>query len=183
MNEYIFILKNEKTGSYKKSIYSIIGLNFIFLIYLAISFDNYKTRITAILSIGFIIVSFLIKYFLGKRDKKFSAVFTSLGFIILVYFKLNMWWQAAAMSCILLFYFYSIRNLRVYISKKDILYPSFPSKRIKWESINNLLLKDNLLTIDFKNNKLIQSEVIANKKDGEADEIEFNDFCKRQINK
>jgi hypothetical protein len=43
------------------------------------------------------------------------------------------------------------------------------------------MIKDGLLTIDFKNNRIIQQQ-IANISSG-IDEKEFNDFCRQQLNK
>ena len=34
----------------------------------------------------------------------------------------------------------------------------FPFKYFSWEEVNNIILRDNMLTIDFKNNKIIQRE-------------------------
>ncbi|HKG67554.1 MAG TPA: hypothetical protein VKA92_01705, partial [Segetibacter sp.] len=48
-----------------------------------------------------------------------------------------------------------------------------------WNEINNALIKDGLITIDLKNNKLFQKEI-----DGHVSadiEKEFNDFCKQHI--
>ena len=46
-----------------------------------------------------------------------------------------------------------------------------------WTEINNLVLKDHLLTIDFKNNKLLQ--LTTDPRDTEIDEAAFNRFCSR----
>ncbi len=183
MNNFIFILKNEKIASYKKSILAIIGLNLIFFIYLAFATENYRIRNAAFFAIGFIFLSFAIRLFFLKKNKEFSAVFSSLGFISFIYLSLHLWWQAIAMAIILLFYFYSIRLLQVIVSIKGIRYPSFPTKKIEWSSLNNLLLKDQILTIDFKNNKLIQTYIDAEQKDVSVNEKEFNDFCRQQLDK
>ncbi len=183
MNNFKFNLKNEKIASYKKSILAIIGLNLIFFTYLTFAAENYRIRNAAIIAIGFIILSFVIKSIYHKKNIEFSAVFSSLGFIAFIYFSLHLWWQAIAMIVIVLFYFYSIRPLQVRVSINGIQYPSFPTKKIEWVSLNNLLLKDQLLTIDFKNNKLIQSEIDSEQKDVSINEKEFNDFCRQQLNK
>ena len=44
-----------------------------------------------------------------------------------------------------------------------------------WTEINNLILKDNLLTIDFKNNRLLQ--LTTDPGENEIDEASFNRFC------
>lgn len=65
--------------------------------------------------------------------------------------------------------------------KEEIVFNSFPQKKYLWEDVANAILKDNILTIDLKNNKLIQKEIDA--EISEADEKDFNEFCKKQLNK
>ena len=48
-----------------------------------------------------------------------------------------------------------------------------------WTEINNLILKDNVLTIDFKNNRLLQLTTEPGK--SEIDESSFNRFCSRYL--
>ena len=52
------------------------------------------------------------------------------------------------------------------------------SSEHEWQQFNNIILKDNLLTLDFKNNKVLQLEV-----DQKViiDEKTFNDFCAGKI--
>ena len=46
---------------------------------------------------------------------------------------------------------------------------------------NNVIIRDGLLTLDFKNNKLIQVLVGKDRTDHNIDEKEFNDFCSKQL--
>jgi hypothetical protein len=61
----------------------------------------------------------------------------------------------------------------------EIATNSFPRKTFLWNAIKNVVLKDGLLTIDFKNNTLIQKEV--NETVSKEVETEFNAFCKEQL--
>lgn len=64
-------------------------------------------------------------------------------------------------------------------SEESIVFNSFPKKRYSWNELLNVVLKDNLLTVDFKNNKIIQKEI-----DEEVSshvELEFNEFCKGRL--
>lgn len=45
----------------------------------------------------------------------------------------------------------------------------------EWIEFNNIILKDNLLTLDFKNNKLLQLSI--NESESSVDEYSFNTFC------
>jgi hypothetical protein len=53
-------------------------------------------------------------------------------------------------------------------------------KKWPWASLESVILKDGLLTLDFRNNKLIQKEVLD---DDEPDalEDEFNDYCRSKL--
>jgi len=69
----------------------------------------------------------------------------------------------------------------VSISESRVFFPSFPKKKIDWQELSNLMLKDGLLTIDFKNNRIIQQQIADIS--STIDEKEFNDFCRQQLNK
>lgn len=64
-------------------------------------------------------------------------------------------------------------------SEDEISFNSLPRKVLKWDQIDNALIKDGLITIDQKNNKLFQAEIEGNV--STDIEKEFNDFCKRCI--
>lgn len=76
-------------------------------------------------------------------------------------------------------YVISKKDLVVRTSEEEINYPSLPQRRITWNELNNVILKDGLLTIDFKNNRFIQQFIDESKTS--VIEKEFNDFCSRQL--
>jgi hypothetical protein len=61
----------------------------------------------------------------------------------------------------------------------EIVMNSFPQKRYVWSDLENVILKDGILTIDCKNNKIIQSEI--NETVSKEIENEFNSYCKKQL--
>lgn len=63
----------------------------------------------------------------------------------------------------------------------EIVFNSFPKKIILWPTVNNVVIKDGLLTIDLKNNTLIQKQV--NDPVEKQVEQEFNAFCREQIDR
>ena len=69
----------------------------------------------------------------------------------------------------------------VSVNESQVIYPSFPKKKIDWHELSNLMIKDGLLTIDFKNNRIIQQQIADIS--STIDEKEFNDFCHQQLNK
>jgi hypothetical protein len=66
-------------------------------------------------------------------------------------------------------------------SEKEITFNTLPKKVLPWSEIKNVVIKDGLLTIDQKNNRLTQKEI-----EGYVTreiEKEFNDFSSRCIAK
>jgi len=53
-------------------------------------------------------------------------------------------------------------------------------RKFAWTEFNNVILKDGLLTLDFKNNKLFQKEVLDDD-EPDADEDEFNEYCRERL--
>ena len=75
---------------------------------------------------------------------------------------------------------YTRRKFEVIFSKDGIIYPSFPRQTFLWPDVSNAILKDGMLTIDLKNNKLIQT-VIDKESALAINESEFNLFCRKQF--
>lgn len=64
-------------------------------------------------------------------------------------------------------------------SDTEISFNTIPRKVLQWNEIKNVVIKDGLITIHQKNNKLTQKEIEGYVT---ADiEREFNDFCRRRI--
>lgn len=58
----------------------------------------------------------------------------------------------------------------------EVVINSFPRKRYNWKDISNVVLKDGMLTLDMKNNRLIQKEIDT--ATSPELENEFNSFCR-----
>ena len=65
------------------------------------------------------------------------------------------------------------------VDDNGIVFNSLPAKSFAWNEINNMLLKDNIITIDFKNNKIYQKETEADV--SAALEKELNAFCNKKL--
>ena len=60
-----------------------------------------------------------------------------------------------------------------------IVINTFPKKHFHWNSVQNVIIKDDVITIDFKSNKLIQKDI--NEPVSMNITNEFNEFCAQQI--
>jgi hypothetical protein len=64
-------------------------------------------------------------------------------------------------------------------SKEQVVRNSLPKKRYEWVEIDNVVIRDNLFTLDLRNNKIIQKEL----EEPIAKEVEeeFNAYCREQL--
>jgi hypothetical protein len=70
-------------------------------------------------------------------------------------------------------------NLEIIFESEKIVFSTLFRKHYYWSQFNNILLKDGMLTLDFKNNALFQ-KIIGNETDS-VFESEFNAFCRHQL--
>lgn len=64
-------------------------------------------------------------------------------------------------------------------TREKVVRNTFPSKTYQWFEIDNVLIRDNLFTLDLRNNKIIQKtldEAITPEL-----EKEFNEYCRQQL--
>ena len=72
------------------------------------------------------------------------------------------------------------KKVRIEIDRNRItIHYVFYKKTHEWAALNNVILKDRILTIDFKNDHLLQSEIANESFD--IDEKLFNRFCMEQL--
>ncbi len=73
--------------------------------------------------------------------------------------------------------------LEIGFSEKQVVFNTLFKKKYDWSQLDNVVLKDGLLTIDFINNRLLQREVEDEDYEDEVSEEEFNAFCRQQLQK
>lgn len=70
---------------------------------------------------------------------------------------------------------------QVHFSADGITISGFPEKKLEWHSMTNVVLRDNLLTLDYASNKLFQTELPQAVSTEE--EKAFNAFCATRLQK
>ena len=181
MREYEFVLKNDKKKLYHRFAILLFVLNGLGICFL-LSRSGDRSLLDG--SSGFIVLAagimVLLAYFVNKDLRKKESVFI-LGCICLAsYWALNgYWWIGLIVLTLFILYTISKRELRIHVRTIEIIYPSFPKRIIDWSQLSNVIFKDGILTIDFKNNRIIQHYV--DETNTTVDEKEFNEFCKDQL--
>lgn len=180
MKECRISLKNEKLISYNRFSKLIIFIFFVFFCYLSVFSELKHIRIKSIGTVVLLSICFGLQYYFS--NSKYSFSHRPFFFIITMgWLSIENYWMAGITLLFDIFSTITTRKMDVYFTKDQIQYPSVPSKQIKWDALNQVILKDGLLTIDFKSNKLIQQTIDELKTT--VDETEFNDFCRQQLNK
>lgn len=90
--------------------------------------------------------------------------------------------HAILAGAIILFWIYLRKRQdgeKIVISERNITLPGLSGDRIiEWHQLSNVVKRHDLLTLDFKNNKLLQVQVINA---DHIEEDEFNEFCQQQL--
>jgi ribosomal protein S18 len=184
MQQFQITLKNEKVKFYNKFAIYIFLLNAIGIcIMLYYSRKNLLNINSRPLLAGTAVVLFTYQFIALFRKTVppfLQSILISTFAISLFWTLFGFWWIGVFTFGLVILYVIAKREINVKVDCEKILFPSFPVKNIKWNELNNLILKDGLLTIDFKSNKILQHFV---EEDNKVNEKEFNEFCRQQLNK
>ena len=181
VQDYLVVLKNpnlqlvERTG-WLMAVLAILIL-IVQLFALPKSIGLYATL--------FVVFIFLIRNFIEKRKKKnisFSYLFIAAG-VGLSFF-------GDGPNSNLLFILIGLLE-KFFLQKKEIGFTKdhitiggwFPKKHA-WSEIDNIVLNGGILTIDFKNNQLLQLDTDDEEDDEyDVEDEEFNNYCLTQLGK
>lgn len=78
---------------------------------------------------------------------------------------------------------YAKKPLEIGIGDKHIAINSFPRKEYDWNEVENVILRDDILTIDLTDNHILQKQIntAGNDIDLDKDVVNFNEFCSKLI--
>ena len=103
-------------------------------------------------------------------DEGYFFLFLALGWAAVYKFFL-------VFICLLLGLAYKLamQKISFLFRREKIFKTNFPKREIDWTEVDNVIIKDGILTLDFKNNRIIQGEILS---PGKIDEKEFNAFTR-----
>jgi len=74
------------------------------------------------------------------------------------------------------------RPLEIGFDRDIVVINTLIRRKYDWSAFSNIVLRDGLLTIDFKNNRLLQKEILDDEEDDDdTEEKEFNDYCQARL--
>ena len=77
----------------------------------------------------------------------------------------------------------AIRPQEIGFSDERIVFGGLFGRTVRWAELNNVMIRDGLLTMDYKDNRLFQKETdeLDEEEDDEVTEEEFNDYCRQRL--
>jgi len=178
--QYIIVIRNQ----HSRFINSIgFLLSFISLVFFFIE-QLKPSRIILPYTIGIAFIAILLLQNAFQYRKKDRQIYFSKALLVagLVWTKMPfLQWLVFIFAGLALLEYQAKHALEIGFSSTEIIFNSLIKKKWNWSDIDNVILKDGLLTVDFKNNRIFQKEIDSDIQ--EADDEEFNTWCRKQLNK
>ena len=173
MQKFEIEIKNEKIKSYMMITLLIVVLNSLFFIFLLFDISQRKN---ALISLGFILAFTGYRFYISKKNNQ-SFFFNEWIFFLLMILWVDNYLIAIISMILFLLYAIALQKFTYNFDSSIIKQKNFPWKKYQWNELRNVILKDDMLTMDFKNNKLLQAEIV----NPGINESEFNAFAKKQL--
>lgn len=179
---YSFTLKDNNVKAYRLFTWFLFFLHVAAAGIYAYNTIDKKIQFGIYILLGFYVLIATLYFFFRQHKKAFDTFSFTMAL-----FYANFWLRYVGV--IALFIFAAVFLFVNFIQKKNTsmlitdagvhLNRIFKTSIYSWTDIDNLILKDGLLTLDFKSNRLLQVEIVLIGKP--VDENEFNRFCNEQL--
>ena len=175
VHDYVVVLKNHNLKNIEMTgwLLSVLAV-IIFLVNIYESPTDWGIFFSLFLLIGLVASNIV-----DKRKKKkisFTIILLCAGIC------LNLFTATAYVGSLLILAGiiekYISKNKEIGFSEAGIVISGLFPKQISWSELNNVVIKDDLLTMDFKNNKVFQRYTDDEEDDEyEVESDEFNEYC------
>jgi hypothetical protein len=178
--DFVVVLRNNHKRSIEKTGWL---LSILLLILLGFSILTELSSLMLII-VSFITIALMTSNYFEKRKKKdlsFKPILIAGGIGLIVASSLPFIIGSLLILCGL--FEKTILQKREFGFSNNIIQENgLFGKKIRWNELNRVVLKDDLLTIDFKNNKIFQA--YTDDEDDDEYEVgadEFNAYCQNRI--
>lgn len=176
--DYVVTLKNQSVNKINTISRLVACISAAFFLY-----QQIKTgRHTYIFLVSFLLIAGGLGWNWYVSTKKHKPVFYSRILLVagLTWFAMPfLVWIGLPLIVMALLEKQARFHLEIGFTRERIVFNTLIKRKFYWSDFNNILLKDEILTLDFKNNRLIQKETFDD--DGDADEDEFNAYCSSRL--
>ncbi len=174
--QFVLILKKEHPAQIDWISFLLCFISWTFFLYFSTVLLSFPTTL---FWVSWLVPIALIRNIRIKRRQNKTLTYANPLLItgIVWLFVPGFRWTALLFSFFVFFDHQSRRPLEIGVSDERIVVNTIFRKYYNWNLLSNVILKDGLLTLDFKNNKIIQREIHMQN----VNEKEFNSFCKEQL--
>jgi hypothetical protein len=175
--QFTVILRNEKIPLHRKLALAFKVINLI--IFMLFLFSG-NTLFAGIVGIVVIVSYFIYKNRQYKQKHLYNMVGPKLFYLLTIVWFLQNVFVAIFIFLTGVLLKFSTQPFKYVFTEDGIVRDFFPVKVYAWSEMNSVILRDGILTLDFKNNHLIQLSV------ENIEEIEisaFNEFSNKQLHK
>ncbi len=178
--EYVVILK--KDGERATDIFSILlcSASAVIFFFTAIKGghpDYYLYAFSALIFAG-LVFNGIVRYRQRRRVRyKYLLLLAALGWFGMP----SLPWIGILFLVLAFLEHQTKRPLEIGFDRDRVVINTLFRQRHDWSAFSNIILRDGLLTLDFKNNRLLQKEVTDDEEEDDADEEEFNAWCRERL--
>jgi len=174
--QFEIVIKNEKIKSYRTIAFILLLINIsAFILMLFYDAFRYQAASAILLTTVYIIM----RFYFTKKNQHGHYLDQVLMFVLAgCWLGLQNYYLMAGLIFIGIIYYLALQKIRILFTPTEVIKLNFPKKVYQWNMFNNVIVKDNMLTLDFKNNHLFQAEIELPKN---LNEKEFNQFAHVQL--
>ncbi|ULQ57816.1 hypothetical protein KJS94_06345 [Flavihumibacter rivuli] len=178
--QYVVTIQNRGARLIDRFSFLLSGISVIFFLYayLTSTERQYIQLAGGLISAVLIAINLFNQYRNGKKVQyKYIFLLIGLTWVSMPYYP----WISVLFILLGLVETQAKKDLEIGFADDRIVFNTLPRKTYQWSDLNNVVLRGNLLTLDFTNNRLFQRETVD--EEGDADEDEFNHYCEEQLRK
>ncbi len=179
MNSFSIAIPNDRAATYRIVTFIVLSLNFFGFGYIFLQSQHTFSSAIAVVAIVFNAAPW-IYYLINNKHLQSPAIEITGIASAFIWMYFGNYFLGMLLLLFTAFGYFANKKKAISFSEEGISYPSFPEKKYSWEDVSHVILKDDILTIDLKNNKLIQINVIESPL-GLIDTQDFNAFCARML--
>lgn len=178
---YKIVIKNDRYRSLKWIHTFVLLINgFAFTAIGYFRSDSFMFVWAAAMGISVVLVWNEEKFDKSRFLKRANFASTGLIWALFGWIFAGSWLMVFIILILLVIQFSLKKKFEIIFSDINVYIPFFTKKNYTWLELQNVVLKDGLLTIDFKSNRLLQNEILSEESTVSTEE-DFNEYCRKQL--
>ena len=176
--DYVVTLKRENAA--RTDLASFFLLLFSILAFIIVQIRSFQFSFFLSLAAGILLAGIVVNIAASRKSKEMYfrnwLLAAGLFWIGMPFFQ----WMIGVFIFFALLEGQAKYPLEIGFSADQIVLNSLFKKKISWSTLESAILKDGILTLNYKNDKIFQKNVLDDD-EPDADEDEFNAYCRERL--